>query len=178
MHRRSLTALATALALVGSLAAQEAWAQGRFKTRLSGLEEVPALSSPGSGEFTARIHDGTIDYTLSYEGLESGVLFAHIHLGQRGVNGGVSVFLCSNAPAPVSTPACPTPGGSVSGTLGAADVVGPAAQGIEAGEIEELLEAVVAGATYVNVHTNDFPGGELRGQIRRGIGPLGGPGRR
>lgn len=164
------TLLAAAAVLLVCLPGGPAAAEGTFETRLSGFEEAPALSSPGSGEFRARVGGGVIDYTLSYRDLASGVLFAHIHLGQRGVNGGVSVFLCSNAPAPVTTPACPLSEGTVSGTLGPADVVGPAAQGIAPGEFDELVDAIEAGATYVNVHTNDFGGGEIRGQIRRGLG--------
>ena len=151
------------------LASGAAAADGRFKARLSGYQEVPSLSSPGSGHFAAKVgRDGVIDYTLRYRGLDSGVLFAHIHFAQPGVNGGVIVFLCSNAPAPVATPACPDTEGTVSGTLTAADVLGPAAQGIAAGEIGELIGAMHAHATYVNVHTNRYLTGELRGQIGRG----------
>lgn len=170
MNCKKAIVLAMPLTLSALLGSPDATANGQFKTRLSGFEEVPALSSPGSGEFEAKVTGETIEYTLSYQGLDSGVLFAHIHLGQPGVNGGVSVFLCSNAPAPVITPRCPTPGSSVSGTLTAADVIGPAGQGIGPEEIGELIDAIEAGATYVNVHTNDFPSGEIRGQIGRGFG--------
>ncbi len=73
--------------------------------------------------------------------------FAHIHFGQFGVDGGVSAFLCGG-----SKPACP-PSGEVTGTIAASDVVGPAAQGIAAGEIDELIAAIRHGVTYVNIHT-------------------------
>jgi CHRD domain len=53
----------------------------------------------------------------------------------------------------------------VSGTIVAANVIGPSDQGIAAGEIAELIAAIRAGRAYVNVHTTAFPGGELRGQI-------------
>lgn len=159
--------MSCALGLV--LSAGGAAANGTFKARLDGLREVPALSSEGSGLFVARVANGSIRYRLSYRDLGSDVLFAHIHFGQAGVNGGVSAFLCSTAPAPVQTPACPPPGGSVTSVLTAADVVGPAGQGIAPGEFDELLDAIRAGATYVNVHTADFNGGEIRGQIGRGL---------
>jgi len=155
--------------MAAALLSSGAFAAGQVKATLSGFEEVPALSSPGSGEFSAQVSADAIDYTLSYSGLASGVLFAHIHFGQMGVNGGVSVFLCSNAPAPVPTPTCPITDGTVSGTIEADDVIGPDGQGIMAGGLDELLDAVDAGVTYVNVHTNDFPGGEIRGQIGRGL---------
>lgn len=167
-HQSRTSAYAAAVALIVLIGGPDAGAE-EFKTRLSGFAEVPALSSPGSGEFEARINGGAIEYTLSYRGLDSGVLFAHIHLGQRGVNGGVSVFLCSNAPAPVPTPACPVTGGTVSGVLEAEDVIGPSGQGIAPGELGELLDAIESGVTYVNVHTNDFPAGEIRGQLRHGL---------
>ena len=147
------------------------------KADLEGAQEVPVISTAAEGEFRARVNGegdtATIDYDLSYRGLEGGpVLFAHIHLGQPSVNGGVIVFLCSNSPPLSGIPACPTPSGTVTGTLSASNVIGPAGQGISAGEFAELLNAIRDGNTYVNVHTGSvsppsgFPGGEIRGQIK------------
>jgi hypothetical protein len=140
-----------------------------FEARLKGFEEVPAVSTEASGRFRADVDRGdqTIEYELSFEGLSAPVLFAHIHLGQRTANGGVSAFLCGGG----SKPACPQEG-TVEGTIVPADVVGPAAQGITTGEFDELVRAMNAGVTYANVHTQmtapgaGFPGGEIRGQIR------------
>jgi hypothetical protein len=92
---------------------------------------------------------------------------AHIHLGQKGVNAGVIVFLCqtdTNRDPTMLAPTCPQ-SGTVSGTLTAANVIGPANQGIAAMEFAELVAAIRAGAVYVNVHTAGFPGGEIRGQL-------------
>lgn len=139
--------------------------RNHFKTRLKGFTEVPAVSSTGRGEFTARIRGDTIEWTLSYEALEgTTTTAAHVHLGQKDVNGGVSFFLCSGP----GQPACTPTSGSFSGTATAADIVGPAAQGIAAGEIAEVIRAMRAGKTYANVHTNKHPGGEIRGDIRAG----------
>jgi hypothetical protein len=156
---------ASALAMAGE----------KLGTKLRGFQEVPAISTAGSGEFRGKISkdETSIEYELSYSGLEGGdVLFAHIHLGQLGVNGGVIVFLCSNVSVPVTTPACPTPSGTVRGMVTASDVIGPAGQGITAGEFVELLNAIRRGASYANLHTAAFPSGEIRGQIRKGNGQI------
>ena len=143
------------------------------RARLIGFNEVPTLSSTGRGRFKAVIDEeaGTIDYTLSYQDLGSTVVQAHVHIGQRHTNGGIMVFLCTNAgnaPAGVPVPqACPAQPAEISGTLTAADVIGPAGQGVAAGEFAEVLQAIRAGAAYANVHTTNFPAGEIRGQVER-----------
>ena len=58
----------------------------------------------------------------------------------------------------------------MTGTVVAADVVGPAGQGIAPGQIDELMRAMRAGVTYADLHTTQYPGGEIRGQIRPGGG--------
>src|SRR2546421_1833963 len=157
-------ALAIALVVAGS-----ALAAGGTKTMvkadpLTGYQEAtPAgVSTGASGSFEATIDEdaSTIDFTLSYSGLEAPVLFAHIHFGNRFTSGGVSAFLCGGG----SKPPCPQQG-TVTGTVTAADVIGPTAQGIEAGAFAELVRAMRAGVTYTNVHSTKFPAGEIRGQI-------------
>lgn len=164
-------ALALSLPIAAALAlgASPALAAGQVKAHLEGFQEVPSISTGAQGDFVARIGQGTIEYTLSYGGLEGNVLQAHIHFGQAGVNGGVSAFLCTNVGGPPGTPPCPASPAVVTGTIVAADVIGPGSQGISAGEIDELLDAIDAGATYVNVHTDLFPTGEIRGQVGRGM---------
>lgn len=139
-----------------------------IKEFLSGYEEVPSVSTGASGEFKARISndESQIEWELSYSDLEGSVQQAHIHLGNVGVNGGISVFLCTNlGNGPAGIQPCPPPPATISGTIMAADVVGPAGQGLNPGEINELIRAMRAGATYVNVHSTMWPGGEIRSQI-------------
>ena len=146
--------------------------------QLIGYEEVPAVSTAASGEFDARIVDNsTIEYTLSYADLEGAVQQAHIHFGQLSVNGGITVFLCSNlGNGPAGTQACPASPATITGTITAADVssvpaaAGAVTQGIAAGEFAELLAAIRAGATYANVHTTRWPGGEIRAQLGKSRG--------
>ncbi|MBN1239336.1 MAG: CHRD domain-containing protein [Gammaproteobacteria bacterium] len=139
-----------------------------FTATLHGFQEVPAISTTGRGTFRAEIDDASsmITYTLSYDGLEAAVQQAHIHVGQILTNGGVSAFLCSNLEeAPPNVQACPEPPAEITGTIMAEQVVGPADQGIAAGEFEELVAAIRAHVTYANVHTETFPAGEIRGQL-------------
>jgi hypothetical protein len=122
------------------------------------------ISSTGMGQFVAEIDEDamTITYELTYSGLEGGAsLFAHIHFGQRSVNGGVSAFLCGGG----DKPPCPPVEGTITGVIDPTDVIGPALQGIEAGSFAELVRAMRSGVTYVNVHTTRWPAGEIRGQI-------------
>lgn len=169
MYTSHGTFLLAASFLVLGLTTAPAWAE-TIRADLVGYEEVPAISTEASGDFRARIdrNRNLLTYELTYENLSSGVLQAHIHFGQPGVNGGIAIFLCSNlGNGPAGTPACPGPtSGAVSGTVEAGDVVGPAGQGIAPGEFGEVLDAIRARVTYVNVHSTSFPGGEIRGRIR------------
>src|SRR2546428_1394460 len=82
------------------------------RATLSGYEETPALSTAASGSFVARIGNDSIEYELSYEGVESPVTHANIHFGQPEVARGISAWLCSNLaspPTPAGTQSCPTP---------------------------------------------------------------------
>ena len=171
------TPLLSAMACIALLALPAA-AQGNrgltVSTHLVSYQEVPAVSSPASGHFRASIDEkaGTISYELSYADLTGDVRQAHIHFGQHSVNGGISVFLCqtaANADPTGLAPQCPQ-SGTVTGMLQAANTIGPAGQGIAAGEFAELIAAIRAGVAYVNVHSTTFPGGEIRGQLRGGFG--------
>lgn len=138
---------------------------------LNGFQEIPTLSSPATGSVDVTIapDDSSVDYTLSYEGFPSDVRQAHIHLGRPAFNGSVMVFLCTNLAPPAGVPVpppCPLREGTVSGTLTAADVgAGAAAQGVAAGEFSEFLDALREEASYANVHTANFGGGEIRAQV-------------
>jgi hypothetical protein len=134
---------------------------------LNGYQEIPALSTPAAGTFEASLNGAgdEISYTLTYSGLEAPVTQAHVHFGQRGVSGGVSFYLCTNVGGPAGTQPCPPSPATVSGTITAADVVGPAAQGIAPAEFDEIVRAIRAGVAYANVHSTKYPVGEIRAQI-------------
>jgi CHRD domain len=147
-----------------------------FKANLNGYNEVvggPGASSIGSvsttghGRLRVRIFDDHIHYVLDYSDMSGGTVTAsHLHFAQQHVGGGVSAFLCGGG----DKPACTTPSGHFEADIDAADVIGPADQGIAAGELNELKAAIRAGAVYANVHASSFPEGEIRGQLGKGHG--------
>jgi hypothetical protein len=159
-----------------------------FSARLSGYNEVHfnagppatlrgAVSTKASGSFSAMLNSAgdIVDYVLSYSGLEGTVTQAHIHFGQPSTVGGIVVWLCQTAstpaPAPVTdpniTPICPTEG-TVKGSITAGQVLAQTAQGINAGEFDELVRALRAETVYANVHSTLHGPGEIRGPIRVG----------
>lgn len=172
--------LATAMLALAAAAVVVAQSFKSIKEVLSGFEEVPVVSTTGSGEFSATINkdETQISYRLSYANLEGNIQQAHIHLGQRSVNGGISVWLCSNLPTPPTpasppfppTQACLSSPATITGVITPNHVVGPTGQGIAPTEFAELIRAIKAGKTYVNIHTDKFPGGEVRSQIDHGDG--------
>lgn len=170
MRKRSVM-VAVAFVLGALLVASLAVASGGKKNLkagdLIGHEENPDISTVATGSFKATLDDDaqTIAYELSYAGIEGTIQQAHIHFAKRAVNGGITVFLCTNlGNGPVGTPACPQ-SGTVSRTVPAAEILAPGTQGIEAGNFAELAQAMRNGSTYANVHSTKWPGGEIRAQI-------------
>jgi hypothetical protein len=137
-----------------------------ISANLRGFSEVPSKFTAGTGTFRATIDQTaqTITFTLTFSNLTGPPAASHIHFAQKDVNGGVQVFFCDGT----GHPACPTTAsGTITGTVHAADVI-DAGQGIGAGDFNDLVKAILAGKTYVNIHTAKFPGGEIRGQITAG----------
>ena len=139
----------------------------RFSARLGGAEEVPPINTAGTGNFEMTIQQGTITFELTFADLSSPLGVAHLHFAPSKVAGGVMIFLCGGG----GQPACPaTTEGTITGTITAANVVGPTGQGIAPADLDSALEAVRDGLSYANMHTANFGGGEIRGQVRRGLG--------
>jgi hypothetical protein len=168
-HSRTIFALLGVAALTVTVSAATANdkhdRQEVVRAFLLGVNETPSISTPASGRLRAVIDEdsGLITFTLSYEGLTAPPAVAHIHFGERRVAGGVMVFLCGGG----GQPACPAAPAEITGSITAANVVGPTAQGITAGQFDKVLAAIRAGASYANVHTANFPAGEIRGQVTR-----------
>lgn len=155
-------AMAAALCAVVSVCA----AAENFTAQLAGANEVPPINSAGTATFNMSISgSNTITFTLKFDGLSSNLLFAHIHFAQTNVAGGVMIFLCGGG----GQPDCPSAtSGTITGTITAANVVGPTGQGVAPGDLTSALEIIRDGEGYANMHTINFPSGEIRGQLRRG----------
>jgi hypothetical protein len=144
-----------AIGMVFSIAASHV--QTRFRAHLTGNQEVPPVATDAEGRVSFSLNNaGTeLTYKLQVQNI-AGVFGAHIHAGAPGVNGPVLVTLCG---VPGTAPAC-------SGPDGVLHVQGTITQMNDGQPLGVLLDAMRSGNTYVNVHTPDAPGGEVRGQIR------------
>lgn len=129
----------------------------RFTARLTGGQEVPpvATAARGSASFT-KVSDTRMTYTLVANNIDR-VIMGHIHLAPRGVNGQIIVDLRIPARCTVEATSI-----RCRGVITAAQLTGPFA----GRTINQLAAAMRNGRTYANVHTRDFPGGEVRGQIQ------------
>lgn len=172
--RRSGTAL---MAITLACSGWAVYAQGglsRVSATLRPSHEVPSVSSPARGSFSAKIDTtaDTVEYRLSYSGLQAPITQAHIHLAQFNVNGGIMVWLCGTPAtplAPAGTQLCPQ-SGTITGLIQPANVVAINSQGIAAGDFDEFVAALRSGLAYANVHTEQSTGGEIRGQVLPGLG--------
>lgn len=162
-RRRFLTAVglsAFTLAGTGNVAADSH--NRNFRANLSGDNEVPPVETNARGQATFQLNKAgdELSYKLIVANIED-VLMAHIHLAPAGQNGAVAAWLYpEDGPPPELIP------GRFNGVLAesritAADLVGSLA----GGSIEDLVVFLQDGGAYVNVHTQEYPGGEVRGQI-------------
>lgn len=167
MHKLLVGGLLTLLA--ATAAAQSV--PTNFVAHLSGEQEVPErlTSATGQAKFQLSANGKELSYRLIVANIDN-VVASHIHLAPAGVNGPVVAFLYG--------PVAPAGGGIdgviAQGVITASNLTGPLA----GQDMTVLIAAMLNGGAYVNVHTNDgvmpvnsgpgdFPGGEVRGQIRK-----------
>jgi CHRD domain len=166
---RRMSVLISMLALALLALAPTAVAGDNFVATLSGDQEVPPRDTQAVGVATFKLREdgAALAFKVNVANLDN-AFAAHIHCGAVGVNGPVGVTLFGAAPA----------GGRVNGTLAEGTITAPdPGNGCGWTDLAAVLAAIQSGDTYVNVHTNDgvappntgpgdFPGGEIRGQIR------------
>jgi hypothetical protein len=167
---RTLRIVLFATALMAPLA-HAAYANPVFGlfARLHAGDEVPAVLSNGGGAFRGSfaVVPKVYAYSLHYFGLKGSVTEIDIHFAQPGVNGAAIAVLCSNlGTAPAGTQPCPITGpATISGGIGPPNLPGAPGQGVAPATLNDFTGAVTSGLAYVNIHTDVFPGGEVRGQI-------------
>jgi hypothetical protein len=166
--RRTIVFVLTAVLAVFALA-PSAWAGENFVAQLSGDEEVPPRDTEAVGvaKFKLREDGEALLFKVNVANIDN-VFAAHIHCAPVGVNGAIGATLFMGSPA----------SGPVNGTLAEGTITAPDTNnGCGWADLGAVLAAIQSGNTYVNVHTNDgvdppntgpgdFPGGEIRGQIR------------
>jgi CHRD domain len=168
MHAR-IVGLVFVLGLV-AVGVAVAGANRNWSTHADGSLEVPARDTKGQAQAIFHLSkDGTeLQYKLIASNIEN-VVQAHIHAGGPGVNGLIGVFLYGLVPPGGGR----TDGVLAQGTITAGDFIGP----FDGMSVEDVAELMDDGLAYVNVHTNDgvgapnsgpgdFPGGEVRGNLR------------
>lgn len=129
-----------------------------YKADLSGIDVVPSVNTAAKGEakFTLSNDGKSLGYTLVVRDIENPVA-AHIHLGKSGNNGAVLATLFSG----------PKRVGKFRGNLSQATMTADDLKGDLRGKsLASLLALIKSGDVYVNVHTDAYPDGEIRGQIK------------
>ena len=194
MHRYDITATAFAAAVAFSASYACAQEFTAHLTGFNEIGSIPTtvtvttLGTPAPTSYTGAIltdatgtlklyldkNAGQITYTLTYTGpFTSDVQQAHIHFGKSRDSGGIVVWLCQTTarPAPMQvamiTPTCttPNPTATVTGTITADNVLPLTGQNVTANDFDAITDAITSHTAYVNIHTANFPGGEIRGQV-------------
>jgi len=133
--------------------------QNGYVTTLNGKNEVPShadVTSTGISGFIVNSGNSKVWYQIEAEGL-NGVTQAHIHSGKVGENGPVVATLFKGNKDTVN-------GALVQGSITADKLEGP----LKGKSISDLINLFDDASAYVNVHTETFPDGEIRGQISKG----------
>lgn len=127
----------------------------KYFTPLTGMEEVPPVNTNSTGIALFELLNNHLDFKLNVTNLEN-IKSAQIHLGEFGQNGEIIVSLLKSlSPVDVHN------GTLVEGQVTPSELVGP----LKGKTINELVQLFNITKTYVNIHTEQYPNGEIRGQI-------------
>jgi hypothetical protein len=126
-----------------------------FTAMLSGGEEVPPVTTDATGVASFNVTEpDAIDFSVNVTGMDK-VTAAHIHSAKTGENGEVVVTLFNGSTT-----------GPISGNLANGTIKKSNLEGLmQDSAVSDLVKAMERGETYVNVHTEANPNGEIRGQI-------------
>lgn len=126
-----------------------------FSTPLTGMEEVPPVNTNSTGIALFELVKDNINFKVNVTNLDN-IKGAHIHTGEFGQNGEVIVSLYKPA-----TPMDVVNGSLVEGKINAVDLQGA----LKGKTVNDLVQLMNNTKTYVNIHTEQYPNGEIRGQI-------------
>ena len=143
VFRTASAAVLLAAALAGCGAMRPSEKIDIYEASMTGSQEVPPVTTAGSGmaEVQLNTHTNKLSWKVSYNGLSGPAVAGHIHgPAAPGQNAGVLIPFASVAAQPVFGETTVTP---------------------------QQIADLVAGRWYVNIHTPDHPGGEIRGQLNR-----------
>ena len=156
--RRVLMMMGAAVLTLGIAGSAQAQSM-QFTAQLSGANETPGVLTGAYANATVTLDLGsqTVSWVIDVFNMPSGTNNAHFHVGGPGLAGPTVVNVAF--PAGVSNDY------RLSGSATAANLLVRADQGIRSWE--DFLQALVGGQTYLNIHSVNFPGGEIRGQELR-----------
>ena len=132
-------------------------AEKSFKAMLAGSASVPAVETMAKGDatFTFIKDDKALTYYVTVSDIEN-VTAAHIHLGKIAENGPPVALITNEKKA-----------GKFSGTLAEGTITEKELMGSLMGKsVKDLVKEIKAGNAYLNVHTDKYPNGEIRGQLK------------
>lgn len=154
MSRRLILLLAVAVALFTLAPAAGAGSGNEnFTASLKARNETGDVESDATGQAIVKLRSGELTFKLIVANIDN-VVAAHIHCGAVGVAGPVGVTLFSGGPS------------SDSGILAQGEITAPdPGNGCGWADLQDVIDALQSGDTYVNVHTPAFPAGEIRGQL-------------
>ena len=127
----------------------------KFSTPLTGMEEVPPVNTNSTGIALFELVKNNINFKINVTNLDN-INAAHIHLGEFGQNGDIIFTLFKPA-----TPIDVLNGTLVEGKVTAVDLQGP----LKGKTVNDLVQLINNTKTYVNIHTEQYPNGEIRGQL-------------
>jgi hypothetical protein len=152
-------ALGSVIAVSAISGTPTVFANHDFAANLTGQEEVPVVDTQATGQaifVPIQPTNETIDFHANATGIQA-VTQAHIHSGVLGENGPIVVTLFKFDPAQNPD----QNGFTINGNITAINLEGP----MQGKTIPDLITAMKNGSTYVNVHTEQNPNGEIRGQL-------------
>ncbi len=145
------------LLLIVGLATYSFAAGKSFKSMLSGSQCVPTVETMAKGDatFTPMNDEKALSYYVTVSDIEN-VTAAHIHLGKKGENGPPVAVITNEKRAGKFS------GTLAEGTITQKDLIGS----MEGKSVKDLIKQIKKGNAYLNVHTDKYPNGEIRGQIK------------